>query len=93
MDVLTFGCINHLMYADDLVIMSPSVAGLNKLLHICESFGLSHDVLFNNKKSTIMSFRAWNLKDAHLPLYTLNGEVLHVILLVSNILVILYVAT
>ena len=32
------GCINHLMYADDLVIMSPSVAGLYKLLHICESF-------------------------------------------------------
>ena len=70
------GCINHLMYADDLVIMSPSVAGLYKLLHICESFGLSHDVLFNNKKSTIMSFRAGNPKDAHLPLYTLNGEVL-----------------
>ena len=65
------GCINHLMYADDLVIMSPSVAGLYKLLHICESFGLSHDVLFNNKKSTIMSFRAGNLKDAHLPLYLL----------------------
>ena len=82
------GCINHLMYADDLVIMSPSVAGLNKLLHICESFGLSHDVLFNNKKSTIMSFRAGNLKDAHLPLYKC-----YVIPLVSNILVILYVAT
>ena len=64
------------MYAYDLVIMSPSVAGLYKLLHFCESFGLSHDVLFNNKKSTIMSFRAGNLKDAHLPLYTLNGEVL-----------------
>ena len=43
------------MYADDLVIMSPSVAGLYKLIHICESFGLSHDVLFNNKNSTIMS--------------------------------------
>ena len=43
------------MYADDLVIMSPSVAGQYKLIHICESFGLSHDVLFNNKKSTIMS--------------------------------------
>ena len=64
------------MYADDLVIMSPSVAGLYKLIQICESFGLSHDVLFNNKKSTIMSFKAGNLKDAHLPLYTLNGEVL-----------------
>ena len=74
------GSFRHLslpcMYADDLVIMSPSVAGLYKLLHICESFGLSHEVLFNNKKSTIMSFRAGNLKDAHLSLYTLNGEVL-----------------
>ena len=70
------GCINHLMYADDLVIMSPSVAGLYKLIHICESFGLSHDVLFNNKKSIIMSFRAGNLKDAQLPLFTLNGDVL-----------------
>ena len=34
------GYINHLMYADDLVIMLPSVAGLYKLIHICESFGL-----------------------------------------------------
>ena len=36
--------INHLMYADDLVIMAPSVAGLSKLLRICELFGASHDV-------------------------------------------------
>ena len=64
------------MHADDLVMMSPSVDGLYKLLHIFESFGLSHDVLFNNEKSTIMSFRAGNVKDAHLPWYTLNGEVL-----------------
>ena len=35
------------MYADDLVIMSPSVAGLYKLIHICESFGLSHDIHVN----------------------------------------------
>ena len=27
--------INHLMYADDLFIMAPSVAGLSKLLRIC----------------------------------------------------------
>ena len=35
--------INHLMYADDLVIMAPSVAGLSKLLRICELFCASHD--------------------------------------------------
>ena len=38
---------------------------------------MSHDVLFNNKNRTIMSFRAGNLKDAQLPLCTLNGEVLY----------------
>ena len=35
--------INNLMYADDLVIMAPSVAGLSKLglLRICDS----HDII------------------------------------------------
>ena len=40
--------INHLMYADDLVIMAPSVAGLSKLLRICKLFGASHDIQFNS---------------------------------------------
>ena len=32
------------MCADGLVIMAPSVAGLSKLLIICELFGASHDI-------------------------------------------------
>ena len=43
--------INHLMYADDLVILAPSVAGLSKLLSICKIFGESNDIIFNKKKS------------------------------------------
>ena len=35
--------IYHIMYADDLVILAPSVAGLSKLLSICEIFGESND--------------------------------------------------
>ena len=30
--------VNHLMYADDIVIFSPSVSGLQKLLATCETF-------------------------------------------------------
>ena len=30
--------INHIMYADDLVLISPSSAGLSQLLHECEKF-------------------------------------------------------
>ena len=31
--------INHIMYADDLVLISPSSAGLSQLLRECEKFG------------------------------------------------------
>ena len=39
--------INHLMYADDLFILAPSVAGLAKLLSICGIFGESNDIILN----------------------------------------------
>ena len=68
--------INHLMYADDLVIMAPSVAGLSKLLRICELFGASHDMIFNQKKSASVYFISKTLKGAHLPNVYLNGEVI-----------------
>ena len=45
-----------MMYADDLVIMGPSVAGISKLLRICELFAASHDMKFNQKKSTSVYF-------------------------------------
>ena len=35
--------INHIMYADDLVLISPSSVGLSQLLHGCEQFGTRHD--------------------------------------------------
>ena len=68
--------INHLMYADDLVIMAPSVAGLSKLLIICELFGASHDMIFNQKKSASVYFISKSIKGAHLPNVYLNGEVI-----------------
>ena len=75
--------INHLMYADDLVIMAPSVAGLSKLLIICEVFGASHDMIFNQKKSASVYVISKTLKGApHLPNVYLNGEV---ILLVDSV--------
>ena len=43
--------INHLMYADDLVLFAPSSVGLSKLLRICEKVGVTHNILYNSKKS------------------------------------------
>ena len=38
-------------YADDLKILCPSIGGLQKMLDICETFGVEYDVLFNAKKT------------------------------------------
>ena len=64
------------MYADDIVLMSPSVAGLMKLLYICEVFGKSHDVKFNPIKSVVMVFRSKRLKGVNLPTFRINGDIL-----------------
>ncbi len=39
--------INHLMYADDLVIFCPYSTGLQQMLKICSEYGVEFDVKFN----------------------------------------------
>ena len=46
--------INHLMYADDLVVVCPSAAGMSKLLKACEDYGVDHDIKYNSKKSAVI---------------------------------------
>ena len=40
--------INHLMYADDLAIFSPSSAGFQQLLNVCTEYGVKNDVQYNS---------------------------------------------
>ncbi len=42
------------MYADGLVVFSPSSAGLQQLLNLCSDFGLEHDILYNLNKRVVM---------------------------------------
>ena len=60
---LSIGCllggtiINHLIYADDLIIFSPSVKGLQQLLDCCIQYGEAIDIKFNDKKTKSMVIR------------------------------------
>ena len=67
------------MQYDDLVLISPSTAGLCQLLHKCEEFGISHDVKYNATKSAVMIFRSVTLKGCSFPGFKLNGTNLPVI--------------
>ena len=50
--------INHLIYADDLCIVSLSSAGQQLLLSICDQYCVSHSLTFNVRKSVCMFFKS-----------------------------------
>ena len=57
--------INHLMYADDLVLLSPSATGLRELLRTCEKYSKEHAIIYNSKKSNVLICK--NRATMHIP--------------------------
>ncbi len=50
--------INHLCYADDLTLISlVCSAGMEKLLAICNRYGIEHELVCNSLKSKVMCFK------------------------------------
>lgn len=68
--------VNHLMYADDLVIFSPCTAGLQQLLNICSEYATMYDIKYNSKKSVIMIVRAKDDYHSQFPVFRLSGYAL-----------------
>ena len=77
---LSIGChinsvsFNHLVYADDTVLLAPSPNALQILISRCEQFAKCHDLLFNVKKTKCMCIKPELLKDIHVPKFFLNGS-------------------
>ena len=46
--------INHLMYADDIVLHAPSAKGIQRLIYVAYKYGCQYDIMFNNSKSQMM---------------------------------------
>ena len=51
-------CINNISYADDMVLLSPSIGALKRLLHMCEKYAVTHGLRYNSLKSEFMVFQA-----------------------------------
>ena len=43
--------VNHLMFADDICVFSPSFSGLQCLLNICGDYATEHEITFNCNKT------------------------------------------
>ena len=50
-------CVNHVMYDDDICLMAPSPAALQKLINICYDFSMQNTLSFNSSKSVCMVFK------------------------------------
>ena len=69
--------VNHVMYADDLVLLSPSAAGLSILLSICSTYGIEYDVMYNSTKSNVLVFRSKLLKNVRVPEFEINNTAIY----------------
>ena len=49
--------INHLYYADDHVLLSPSAHGMQKLISECQKYASEYGTKFNEYKSVVLNFK------------------------------------
>ena len=50
--------VNHLIFADDICVFSPSISGLQCLLNICGGYAAEHEITFNcNKTIGVLFFQ------------------------------------
>ncbi len=66
--------VNHLMYADDLVVLSPSSAGLQQLLSVCSVYGVENDIKYNANKSAVLICRTKEDQTPKFPAFKLAGN-------------------
>ena len=71
--------INHLMYADDLEILSPSAKWLQRLVNICAAYGDIHDIKFNHAKTVCMYLPSKGNCTLNWPLIYLNSQLLYLV--------------
>ena len=63
--------VGALGYADDLILLCPSVSGMRKMIKVCEDYANDHSILFNGKKSKYLIFGKYNYN----PKLIVNNEV------------------
>ena len=49
--------VNSLSYADDMVLLAPTVTALQTLLEVCRAYAAPHDIVYNTTKTVCMLVR------------------------------------
>ena len=69
---------NIFAYADDVVILSPTLTALNKLIKLCEIYSKNFLLNFNITKSEVVIFSKSKIMKSNKPVIFMNGQMLNV---------------
>ena len=69
--------VNHLAYADDLVLLCPSLKGLQGMVHECQIYGINNDITYNCTKTVCMSLLSRTFMISSKPSIVLYGKELN----------------
>ena len=69
--------VNHLAYADDLVLFCPSLKGLQRLVHECQIYGINNDITYYCNKTVCMSLLSRKCTISSKPSIVLYGKELN----------------
>lgn len=82
---LNVGCmynnklVNHLMYADDMLLMTPSANALQSLLSVCEIYAKDCFIKFNLKKTVYLCIKPKKCKLSMIPTVYLDNTPLKLV--------------
>ena len=83
MDRQSIGCsvastvVNHMLYADNVVLFALSGKGLQKLLDFSHTYGCNHDIEFNPSKSCVVYI--YSRKAGNAQSMTIGGKIFNVV--------------
>lgn len=65
---------NHILYADDIVLLCPCYKGMQKLIDICDLYSKKFDITFNVEKTKCLYIRPPLYKRFEFPSFSLNNK-------------------
>ena len=71
--------VNHLAYADDMVLLAPSPLALQCLLSVCDKYSSQYDILYSTDKTYCMIFWPKKFLCKYKPDFILQNDILEYI--------------
>ena len=71
--------LNHILYADDTVVIAPSPNSIQCIINACSQYAVENDITFNAKKTKLMCVKPNVLKDLLVPDIFLDGQIIELV--------------